>query len=362
MSSYRRATAAYVERWGPDILEVGLEFDDGSGGKGLVLEGLIGSVRSGDEVIANTTAMELGLGSGGYHFVLWNLSRRELDTPSAGHIMKLRYTPLQLNVEAVEERLEGGEGREDLSGALKGMPVVAGTVHSQLPAVAISYREACPEGRLVYIMTDGGSLPIAFSHTVRFLKQGGYIHSTVTYGHAFGGDYEAVNVYGALLAAREICRADAVVVVMGPGIVGTGSAVGFTGMEQATVLNAAGSLGGRAIAVPRITFADKRKRHTGLSHHTVSVLKYGACLPSVVPVPRLKGDRRELLWSQLEESGISKRHRVCEIDALHVLELIERSGLQPTVMGRTPVEEPEFFMAAGAAGIVAAEKETGGDG
>ena len=358
MSSFRRATVAGTAWLGPDVQEVRLEFDDGSAGRGIVLGELVGEVGRGDEVIANTTAVELGLGSGGYHFVLWNLSRLTLDVPSGGHIMKLRYTPLQLNVEAVEERLACDEGRpEDISGALEGMPVVAGTLHSQLPAVALAYKDARPGGRLVYIMTDGGSLPMKFSRTVRFLTEAGLLYSTVTCGNAFGGEYEAVNIFGALVAAREVCGADAAVVLMGPGIVGTGSAVGFTGMEQGTVINAAGSLGGRPIAIARITFGDSRERHQGLSHHTVSALKYGACLPATVPIPKMSGSKRERVWSQIKRSGIEETHRVLEVDGESVLGLIEQSGHNPTVMGRTPAEEPEFFMAAGAAGYAAAQPD-----
>jgi len=358
VSSYRRATVTDTGWWGPDVQEVQLEFEDGSAGRGLVLGELVGDVGAGDEVIANTTAVELGLGSGGFHFIVWNLTRLTLDTPSTGHIMKLRYTPMQLNVEAVEERLGPAGGMpEDLSCALGGMPVVSGTLHSQLLAVALAYKDALPGGRLVYIMTDGGSLPLNFSKTVRFLVDEGYIDSTMTCGHAFGGEFEAVNIFGALVAAREVCGADAAVVIMGPGIVGTGFAVGFTGMEQATVINAAGSMGGRPIAIARIMFGDARERHIGLSHHTVSALKYGACRPATVPVPKMTGEKRKRVWSQIERSGIEETHRVLEVDGEGVLELIRRSGYKPTVMGRTPSEEPEFFMAAGAAGYAAAQTD-----
>jgi hypothetical protein len=356
VSSYRRATVTGTGWRGPDVLEAQLSFEDGSKGNGLALVELVGEVAGGDEVIANTTAVEIGLGSGGFHFILWNLSRSALDTQSGGHIMKLRYTPLQFNVEAVEEKMGCWEGPVELSDALGGMPVVAGSLHSQLLAVALAYKDARPEGRLVYIMTDGGSLPLKFSDTVRFMVREGYLESTLTYGNAFGGEFEAVNVYGALTAAREICAADAAVVLMGPGIVGTGSAVGFTGMEQATVINAAGSLGGFPIAIARITFGDARERHAGLSHHTVSALKYGACMPATVPVPRMSGEKKERVWSQLRGSGIEEAHRVREVACEGVLELIERSGYSPTVMGRTAEEEPEFFMAAGAAGYVAANQ------
>lgn len=352
MSTFRRATVTAVSPWGPGALEAGLRFEDGAVFRGIVFTGLVGDVSVGDLVVANTTAVELGLGSGGFHFVLWNLGRDELDTGGEGHIMKLRYTPLQLNVEAVEEGLDEGA---EVSGALEGMPVVAGELHSQLLPVAVAYRAARPSGRLVYVMTDGGALPAAFSRTVRFLRDNGYLHGVITCGQAFGGDLEAVNIYGALLGARARCGADAVVALMGPGIAGTESRVGFSGMEQAVVLNASGPLGGLPVAIPRITFGDERERHRGLSHHTATVLGHATLVRAIVPVPTMEPARMEAVMARLRQAGVDEKHDVREIDASAVTRLVEECGFRPTVMGRGPDIEPEFFMAAGAAGILAAE-------
>ena len=358
MSTYRHAKVTAVDRLGAGICEAELEFGPGEKARGIVLDELVGTVATGDRVVANTTAVELGLGSGGYHFVLWNLSRESLSVPSEGHIMKLRYTPLQFNVEAVEERA-AGEDAARCGDALEGIPVIAGSLHSQLLPAALAYKEARPGSRLVYLMTDGGSLPLAFSDTVRHLKTEGYIYATMTCGHAFGGDYEAVNVYGALASCRPACGADAVVAVMGPGIVGTGSGLGFSGMEQAAIINATSSLGGSPVGVARITFGDVRARHRGLSHHTLAVLRHGALARALVGIPVMEPDRRETVWSQVEASGIGARHDLREVDARGVIGLLEGCGYRPTVMGRTIEEEPEFFMAAGAAGLLAAE--IGGD-
>ncbi len=359
MSSYGRARVTGVERWNPGALMAGLVLDDGSEGKGLVFEGLSGGVEVGDEVVVNTTAVELELGSGGFHFVLWNLSRSSLDTGARGHIMKLRYTPMQLNVAAVEEEL-GGFPVSELGAALAGMPVIAGSLHSQLLPAALAYAHARPGGRLVYVMTDGGCLPYAFSRTAHFLRSRGLLERSITCGHAFGGDLEAVNIHGALLASKLVCGADAAVVVMGPGIVGTGSALGFTGMEQGDIANAAASIGGRPVVIPRITFADPRDRHRGLSHHTVSALRHGALSRCVVPVPLMDRAKQELVDGQLGEAGITGIHEVRTIDAAEVLGMLEQCEQKATVMGRTVAEEPEFFMAAGAAGLVAAG--IGGEG
>jgi hypothetical protein len=63
---------------------------------------LTGRVDVGDRVLLNTVAMELRLGTGGLDFVIAAPERLETDTPAPGHILKLRYTPLQTPVLAVE--------------------------------------------------------------------------------------------------------------------------------------------------------------------------------------------------------------------------------------------------------------------
>ena len=58
-----------------------------------------------------------------------------------------------------------------------------------------------PRFRLVYLMTDGAAclLPLA-ARSGAMPKD--IITATVTCGHAFGGDYEAVNLYSAQCSAR----------------------------------------------------------------------------------------------------------------------------------------------------------------
>src|SRR5688500_20355858 len=73
------------------------------GAKAYVLTALVGEVAVGDEVVVNTTAVELGLGTGGWHVVHWNLERDSWSQPGPGHIMKMRYTSLQADTGAAEE-------------------------------------------------------------------------------------------------------------------------------------------------------------------------------------------------------------------------------------------------------------------
>src|SRR5690606_31758504 len=106
--------------------------------------------------------------------------------------------------------------------------------------------------------------------TVRDLRRLGVVDKTVTAGHALGGDVEAVTLFSGLLAARWVLGAAAAVVGMGPGVVGTGTPFGTTAVEVGQHADAASLLGGRVFAAPRLSFADPRPRHRGVSHHTLT--------------------------------------------------------------------------------------------
>jgi hypothetical protein len=282
-----------------------------------VLTELTGPVAVGDEVVMNTTAVDLGLGTGGWHVVHWNLARREWRRHGPGHVMKLRYTSLQVDTGAAEE------DHPDLPTDLDGMPVVAIAVHSQLAAVAAAFHDEAPGHRLVYVMTDGGALPLALSDLVADLVDRGLVTATVTAGHAFGGTLEAVGVPSALVLARHVLGADVAVAGTGPGVVGTSTTLGTTALEVAPILDAVAALGGRPIACVRASDGDGRDRHRGISHHTATALDL-LRTPVIVPVPA------------------------------DVAGLLEGAGITVTTMGRTPSEDPMFFRTAAAAGVAAA--------
>src|SRR5262249_46018091 len=148
--------------------------------------------------------------------------------------------------------------------SVDGMPVVAAALHSQLPAAAVAFKDRAPDARLAYVMTDGAGLPFALSDLAYALRERGLVDATITYGPPLGGDYEAVSIFSALAVARHVAGADAVVVAMGPGIVGTNTRLGFSGMEVGWILDAAAALDGQPIACLRVSFADPRARHIGL--------------------------------------------------------------------------------------------------
>jgi hypothetical protein len=319
--SYRTGTvtAILAERNGLQRVEV-------DGEKAYVLTQLIGPVGVGDRVVMNTTAVELGLGTGGWHVVHWNLERDSWSEAGGGHEMKLRYTSLQVDAGAAEGAM--AEDPRDHTA----IPVVACFLHSQVAAVATACKATAPELRLAYVMTDGGALPIAMSDVVARLQHDNLIDTTVTAGHAFGGDREAVNVAHALDVAADH---DVVVVGMGPGSLGTGTLRGFSGIEVATVLDTADAMLMQPVIALRYSEADPRSRHRGLSHHTRTVLEMTSA-DAVLPIPR-------------GESHPEVDHEVVEVDVPDV------SGWPFTSMGRTVADDPKFFEYAAAAGVYAAQ-------
>jgi len=329
---------------------------EGKQEKAINYDDLTGEITEGAEVILNTTALRLGLGTGGRHFVMHILDQDDLDVSYWGHIMKLRYTPWQVKCLTVEEEDSFHRWKMEQFTSLNGMPVIIAPLHSLVPLVVAAFSQALKgKGKIAYLMTDGAALPLAFSELVYLLQEKGLIEKTITVGHAFGGDLEAVNVYTGLIAAYEIVEADVVVVAMGPGIVGTGTQYGFTGIEQGEIINSVNILGGKPLAIPRLSFADPRSRHQGVSHHTLTALGKIALTPAIVPLPALAIEKRELVQEQLLTAGIFEKHQVMEMeDCSGALELLGELGIKVSTMGRGPQEEKEFFQAGAIAGWLAA--------
>jgi Protein of unknown function (DUF3866) len=301
-------------------------------GRAYVLTDLVGPVAPGDRVVLNTTAVDLGLGTGGWHVVHWNLARDTWGRPGPGHIMKLRYTSLQLDAGAAEE------DHPDLPATLPGVPVVACSLHSQVGVVAALVRHLRPGARLAYVMTDGAALPLALSDLHHALRERGIVDVSITAGHAFGGDLEAVAVPSALALAHHAAGADAIIVGMGPGVVGTASALGTSAVEVAATIDAAAAMGARTALCCRASSADSRVRHQGVSHHVHTILGLAACRPEV-PLPAE-------LAGQVEGATV--------IEPPDVAAVLAGFDLGVTSMGRGPGDDPAFFAAAGAAGAWAA--------
>jgi hypothetical protein len=288
---------------------------------------LTGPVALGDEVIVNVQAVELDLGSGGFDLVYANLTRG-LDLPAepGAHVMKLPYTPTQFARKHAEEGADSPE-------LLEGMPVVATSLHSQLVPVCAALAGVS----VAYVQLPGGALPVSLSDAVRTLKERGLLELTIGADACFDGDVDCVNVYSALLIARER-GARVVACGIGPGVIGTGTRLGHGGMAAAQAVDATLELGGTPVLALRLSEGDTRERHQGLSHHSEDVLSlwdgsYRVAWPTGCPIEHAVEEGAD----QIDVSGW--QDACAELPLRH--------------MDRGADEDPWFFAAAFAAGRLA---------
>jgi hypothetical protein len=321
--------------------------------RALAYPALVGSPRVGDRVLLNVTALEAGLGTGGYALVVAIPDRLPADTDIAGHIVKSRYTPLQAMVGSADE--QGSEYHELLkaSDSLGGMPVVVADLHSALPAILAGLGGAATgTPRVAYVMTDGGALPAWFSRTIAGLREAGWLAATITTGQSFGGDLEAVTVHSGLLTARHAVGADVAIVAQGPGNLGTGTKWGYSGVAAGEAVNAAATLGGRPVASLRISFADPRDRHQGVSHHSLTAYGQVALAPADVVIPAFPQPQATRVASDV--APLATRHRLITVPVDGLDEALRATPVSLSTMGRSLDEDHEYFLAAAAAGKHAA--------
>ncbi len=317
---------------------------DGATLRALAHPPLVGQPQVGDAVLLNVRALDLGLGTGGYALVVALPERLPPDTGGPGHLVKARYTPLQAVVLGADEQDSPTHALLADEAPLPGTPVVVADLHSSLPAVLAGVLDARPRTRVSYVMTDGGALPLWFSRTVAALRD--RLAGTVTVGQAFGGDLEAVSLHSGLLAAVRAQGAEVVVVTQGPGNLGTGTSWGFSGVAAGEAVNAAASVGGRPVAVLRMSEADPRPRHRGVSHHSTTAYGRVALAAADVVAPSSYADA-------VDASAFS-RHRLVVVDDGDLHGVLQPWSALLSSMGRGLDDDPLAFVAAAAAGRHAA--------
>lgn len=332
-----------------------VELDVTAGGvtmPALAYPALTGRPQVGDRVLLNATALELGLGTGGYALVVAVPERLPADPAGPGHLVKARYTPLQVTVLGADE--QGSPHHEALRDAddLGGMPVVVADLHSAVPAVLAALRADMPGVTAAYLMLDGGALPAWFSRTIASLREAGWLAGTVTAGQAFGGDLETVTVHTGLLAARHVLGAQVTVVAQGPGNLGSGTRWGFSGVACGEAVNAVAALGGRPVASLRISEADPRPRHRGISHHSLTSYGRVALARADVAVPELPGEFGKQVTAQAAPLG--ERHQLVSVPVDGLMEPLAGCPVRLSTMGRGLAEDGAYFLAAAAAGRHAA--------
>jgi hypothetical protein len=297
--------------------------------------GLLGEMREGDEVVVNVEALDLELDSGGYDVVHVNLSRGLEGGGGEGeHVMKLNYSSLQHAVEPVE-RPAGEAG-----GATA--PVLVLPLHGHLAPAAWAAAQAAPGSKVGYVQTGGGGLPGSLSRDAAELRERGLLCGHVTAAPAYGGEHEAISVAGALDAAAQRLGWDAVLAGPGPGIIGSDTRLGHGGMAALDTAHASLALGMRTLLSPRLSAADPRGRHRGVSHHTLTVL--GLLLgPVEIAVP---AGNPVVIATLAEAAGWRHRLREAPVDP----SAYAATGLPARTMGRGISDDPLFFAAPLAAG------------
>ena len=333
--------------------------------RALAYRSTVGDPAVGDRVLLNATALQAGLGTGGYALVVAVPDRLPPDpTAGPGHLVKARYTPLQTMVLGVDEQDSPAHATLRDADDLSGMPVVVADLHSAVPAIVAGARWAAAEAgrpapRVGYVLTDGGALPAWFSRTVAGLREADWLDCCITVGQAYGGDLEAVTVHTGLLAAHLVRAVDLVVVAQGPGNLGTGTRWGFSGVAAGDAVNAAATLHGRPVASLRVSGADPRPRHRGVSHHSLTAYGRVALLPAdlVVPIGDSPDPATRELRSTVRDQAAELvaplgRHRLAEVEVTSgLVAALADCPVPLRTMGRGMADDPESFVAAAVAGV-----------
>lgn len=352
MIRWRKGTVEGIRREWPGAVELNVTIGGDGSHRALAYPDLVGRPEPGDTVLLNTTALAMGLGTGGYAMVVAVPDRLPPDPSGPGHLVKARYTPLQATVLGADE--QDSPHHEILRDAdsLDAMPVIVADLHSALPPILTGLLAARPGTRVVYVMPDGGALPAWFSMSIAQLRDAGALTATVTVGQAFGGDLEAVTVHTGLLAARLVLDAEVAVLAQGPGNLGTGTTWGYSGVSAGEAVNAAAVLAGRPVASLRVSEGDRRERHIGVSHHSLTAYGRVALARADVPVPELGGAFGARVAAEAAPLGDHHDLVPVPVDGLHgALRAAEKEwGVRMSTMGRRLDEDPAYFLTAAAAG------------
>jgi hypothetical protein len=333
----RRGVVAEVDAGAPGPEQSLLVAGTGGRHPAIADVALVGRCEVGDAVVVNVAARELGLGSGGFDVVHVNLTRGlDGDPPPGAAVMKLNYSSLQHPVAPLEgdRPLRPPRGR-----------VVVIALHGQLAPLAWALGRAAGDGlRVGFVQTAGGALPGARSKVVRELRARGLLDAHLTAGPCYGGaDGETVTTIGAIDHGLVELGWDVAVCGPGPGIIGSASTLGHGGMAALDSAQAALCLGVATMIVPRMSAADPRSRHRGISHHSRTVLELLLAPVTVALPPGVETPA----WG----TPHTWRQGPADLDGYAA------SGLPATTMGRTLAEDPLFFAAALAAGALAGQPE-----
>jgi len=128
--------------------------------------------------------------------------------------------------------------------------------------------------------------------------------------------------------------------------------VGLLGVAAGEAVNAAATLAGRPVASLRISFADPRNRHQGISHHSRTAYGQVALARADVVIPALQEPQATRVAADV--AALAARHRLITVPVDGLLEALRASPVPLSTMGRSLDEDLAYFLAAAAAGKHAA--------
>jgi hypothetical protein len=106
------------------------------------------------------------------------------------------------------------------------------------------------------------------------------------------------------------------------------------------------------VAALRISEADPRERHQGVSHHSLTALGRVALVGADIAVPRLDGPFGESVTAAV--APLSPPHRLVAVEVDGLREAIAAAPVKASSMGRGLDEDPAYFLGCAAAGRHAA--------
>ncbi len=138
-----------------------------------------------------------------------------------------------------------------------------------------------------------------------------------------------------------------------PGNLGTGTRWGFSGAAIGEVVNAVAVLGGRPVGAVRLSEADSRARHHGVSHHSLTAYGRVALAPADLAMPLgLPPALDRAVRAAL--APLSPPHRIVPVDTAGLDDALRSVPVKLSTMDRDLDADHSYFLAAAAAGRHAA--------
>jgi hypothetical protein len=255
----------------------------------------------------------------------------------------------------VEENIEY-KNVFDMKPKLLPRPIVYAILHSMISPLVTTIKHIKPNAIISCVYTYGGAMNANNSFTLKKLRSSELINSVITTGECYGGDYESINITTGIIFGFNQLNSDIIIVCCGPGVAGSSTFYGFSTFDFIGLIYISKLLGLCPVLIPRISMADKRERHRGVSMQSLSILQT-LDFPVHVPVYKDNEDIEgfNYIYNQLSDNGIMNKHKVQFIDNPVIKKNIDCMNINTRVMGRNYIEDPWFFNNCSSAGVYSVE-------